>query len=84
MHALFGQALDHLQAELAQLDAGPRQIRIGLDQSGNVAGGWIAIHAQQQVRPRKIEEAQRVRLHELRAMHDFAQQLAPPSECAPP
>ncbi len=62
--------------ELAQLDAGARQLGIGLDHTDDVAGGGIGVHAQQQVGRGEIEEAEGMRLHELRAVHDLAQQLA--------
>ena len=75
MHALFRQSLDYRQPELAQLDTGARQLRIGFDQAGDIAGGRIAIHAQQKIGRREIEEAERVRLDHLSAVNDLAQQL---------
>ncbi len=84
MHALFRQSFDHRQPELAQLDAGARQLGIGFDQAGDVARGRIAIHAQQQIGRGQIEEAERVRLYDLGAVNDLAQQLRGARECAPP
>ena len=75
MDTLLGQAFDHQQAELAQLDAGARQLGIGFDETGHIASGGIVVHAEKQVGRREIEEAERVRLHDLRAVDDLAQPL---------
>ena len=73
MHALLGQPLDHLLTELAQGDAVPRQFRMLLEHPDHVAARRVVIHAQQNVGRRKMEKAQRVGLHELAAVHQFAQ-----------
>ncbi len=78
MDALLGKAFDDLQSEFAQLDAGPRQLGIGLDDADDVADCGIGVHAEQKIRGGKIEEAERMRLHNLRAVHDLAQQLRSP------
>ncbi len=65
---------DDLLAELAQGDAVARQVGVLLDHAQHVARGGIGIHAQQQVGRRKMEEAERVRLHELAAVQQLAQQ----------
>ena len=65
MHSLFGEAFDDLQTELAQLDAGARQLGIGLDHADDVADGRIGVHAEQQIGRGEIEEAERMRLHDL-------------------
>ena len=44
-----------------------------LDQARRCCAGRIAVEAQQQVGRREVEEAQRVRLHELRAVEQLAQ-----------
>ena len=73
MDALAGQPFDRLLAELAQRDAVARALGMLFDQAQHVAARRIGIHAQQQVGRREVEEAQRVGLHELRAMQQFAQ-----------
>ena len=50
-----------------------RQLGILFDQAENVAARRVGIEAQQQVGRRKVEEAERVGLHVLRAMDQFAQ-----------
>ena len=73
MDALPGQSLDHLLAELAQRDAVLGQLRMVLDDADDVAPRRIGIEAEQQVGRREMEEAQRMRLDDLAAMHDLAQ-----------
>ena len=73
MDALATQALDDLLAKLAQADAVARQLGILLRHSKDVAVRGIGVHAEQQVRRGKMEEAQRVRLHDLRQSEDAAQ-----------
>ena len=46
-----------------------------LQQARDVALGRIGVQAEQQVRGREMEEGQRMRLHELRAVEQFAQLL---------
>jgi hypothetical protein len=75
MHALFGEAFDDGEAELAQLDAGAGQLGIGFDDAGDVADGGIGVHAEEQVGRGKIEEAEGVRLDDLGAVDEFAQQF---------
>ena len=53
-----------------------RHLGMLFDQAEDVAVGRVGIEAQQQVGRRQMEEAERVRLHELRAVDQFAQ-LAP-------
>jgi hypothetical protein len=76
MHALFGQGFDNLQAEPAQLDAGACKVWIVFDQTEDVARCRIAVHAEQKIGGRKIEKAQSVRLEDLGAVDQFAQQLS--------
>ena len=45
------------------------------NQRQDIAGGHLGIHAQQEVGSRQIEEAQCVRLHNLGAMDELAQQF---------
>ena len=73
MDALAGQSLDHLLAEPAQRDAVPGELRMILDHADQVAPRRIGVEAEQQVGRRQMEEAQRVGLDDLPAMHDFAQ-----------
>ena len=68
MDALLGQALDHLLAELAQRNAVLGERRVVLDHADDVAPGRIGIEAEQQIRRREMEEAQRVRLGDLAAV----------------
>ena len=71
--ALAGHQLDGLLAELAQTDAAPREVRVGGEHADEVARRRVAVHAEQQVRRRQVEEAERVRLHDLREVQDAAQ-----------
>ena len=50
-----------------------RHLGIFFDQPENVAARRVGIEAQQQVRRREMEEAERVGLHELRAVDQLAQ-----------
>ena len=84
MDALLRQPLDHLLAELAQRDAVARQLGMLLDQPSDVAAGRVGVHAQQQVRRGEMEEAERVRLHDLRAVQQLAQLRGRRRECARP
>ena len=76
MYALFRQAFDDLLAELAQRHAGLGHLRAFFDQAEDVAVRRVGIETQQQVGRRKMEKAERVRLHELRAVDQFAQHHA--------
>ena len=71
--ALAGQPLDDLLAELPQPDAVARELRVGRDHAEDVARGRVGVHAEQQVGRGQVEEAQRVRLHDLREVEDAAQ-----------
>ena len=71
--AFPGQSLDHLLAEPTQCDAILGQLRIVLDDADDIASGRIGIEAEQQVGRREMEEAQRMGLDDLAAMHDLAQ-----------
>ena len=73
MDALAGQALDHLLPEPAQRDAVLGKLRMVLDHADDVAPCRIGVEAEQQVGRREMEEAQRVGLDDLAAMHDLAQ-----------
>ena len=54
-----------MQSELSQFDAIARQFRMLCDDAQDVACRWIGVHAKQKIGRRKIEEAQRMGLHEL-------------------
>src|SRR5579864_373902 len=73
MHALLGQSFHNKQAELAQLYALAREFRMAGNDSQHVPRSRIRVHPQKEVRSRKIEEAQSVRLHDLREVHKFTQ-----------
>ena len=67
------EPLDHLLAELAQRYPVPKRVRLLLEKPGHVALGRIGIHAKQEVRRRQVEERERMRLHELGHVEQFAQ-----------
>src|ERR1035437_2997319 len=67
------RALYDLLTELAQRHSGARHVRILFDQTEDVAVRRVAVEAQQQVRRGEMEKAQRVALHELRAVDQLAQ-----------
>ncbi len=73
MNALASEPLDDLLAELAQADAVERQLRIFLGDSEDIALRRIGVHAQKQIGRRKVEQAQSVRLRDLRQSEDAAQ-----------
>src|ERR1700686_2890756 len=72
MDALPAQALDDALAELTQANAIERELGILLRDSKDVAGGRIGVHAEQQVGRREVEQAQSVRLGDLRQSKDAA------------
>ena len=78
------QPLDDLLAEFAQRDAGARHVGIVFDEPEDVAVRGVGIEAQQQVGRGEVEEAQGVRLHELRAVDQFAQLARRPAGASPP
>src|ERR1035438_2050123 len=73
MDALAGEPFDGLLAELPQPDAVPADLGMGFDYAEDVAPGGVAIHAEQQIRRRQIEEAEGVRLHDLRQVQNGPQ-----------
>ena len=73
MDTLLRQPLDDLQTEFPQLDAQARQLGMLLDDADHVALGGIGVHAEQQIGRREIEETERMRLHELRAVQQLPQ-----------
>ncbi len=73
MHAFARQPFDHLLPELPQPNAVPSKLRMILDQPDDVAPRRIAVEPKQQIGRREMEEAQRMRLDHLAAMHDLAQ-----------
>ena len=73
MDALAPEALDDALAELPQANAVQRELGILLRDSKNVAGGGIGVHAEQQVRRRKMKQAESVRLRDLGQSEDAAQ-----------
>src|ERR1035441_1451413 len=73
VHAFLRQSLYDLLTELAQRHSGARHVRILFDQTEDVAVRRVAVEAQQQVRRGEMEKAQRVALHELRAVDQLAQ-----------
>ena len=75
MNPLAAQQFDDLLPELAQANAVARQLRMCVQHAKDVALGRIGIHAEQKIRRRQMEEAQRMRLHDLRQVHDAAQLL---------
>ena len=64
--ALAAQDFDDALPELPQPDAPARQVRIALGQAEDVALGRVRIEAQQQIGRGQVEEAQGVRLQDLR------------------
>ena len=64
--SLAAERFDDLLAELPQADAVARQLRVGLHQAEDVALRRVGVHAEQQVGRAEVEEAERVRLHDLR------------------
>ena len=73
MDALACQPFDRLLAEFPQRNAVAGALGLLVDQAEHVAARGIGIHAQQQVGRGKMEEAERVGLHELGAMDQLAQ-----------
>ena len=73
VNALSTQAFDDLLSELPQPDTVPRQLRISFEDSPQIALRRIGIHAQQQIGRRKMKNAERVRLHNLRHVENAAQ-----------
>jgi hypothetical protein len=65
MDAFAGQACDDLLAESAQRDAVLGKLWVVLDDADQVSPRRIGVEAEQQVRRREMEEAQRVRLDDL-------------------
>ena len=72
MDALAAEDLDDALAELAQADAAPREVVIDLGEPEQVALCGIGVHAEQQVRRRQVEEAERVALQCLGIVHEAA------------
>src|ERR1700735_1581723 len=72
MDALPCQACDDLLAKSAQRYAIFGELRVVLDDADQVSACRIGVEAEQQVGGREMEEAQRVRLDDLPAVHDFA------------
>ncbi len=66
-------SLDRLLTEPAQRDAVPGDFRVVLDHAEQIPPRRIGIEPQQQIGRRQMKEAQRVRLDDLTAMHDFPQ-----------
>ena len=66
MNPLASQSLDNLLTELAQPDAVEREGRMLLCDAKDVALSRVGVHTQQQVGRREIEQAQSVRLRDLR------------------
>ncbi len=75
MNPLAAQSLQHPLPELAQLDAVARHRRMLARHAQDVALRRIGVHPQQKIGRRKIEEAERVGLDDLRQVHDAAQLL---------
>ena len=73
MHAFLRQTLNDLKTELAQFNAIASQFGMSRDHPQHIPGGRVGIHAQEQVRGRKIEKAEGMRLHDLGAVQQFAQ-----------
>ena len=73
MHALAAQEANHLLAKATQADAVARYVGIFGDQPHDVAQRRITLHAQQQVGPTEVKEAQRMALHDLAPIHQAPQ-----------
>ena len=73
MDALAAEPLDDALAELAQADAVAGELGVLLRNAEDVAGGRIGVHAEQQVGRREMEQAQSVRLDDLRQFENAAQ-----------
>ncbi len=73
VYASSAQDADRLLAELAQADAVAGDVRMFLDQAGNIAQRRVAVHAEQEVRAAEVEEAQGVTLDDLAPVHQPAQ-----------
>ena len=84
MNALSAQPFDDLLAKLAQADAIQRQLGILLGHAEDIALRRVGIHAEQQIGRGKMEQAQRVRLRDLRQSKDAAQLVRRRAEFVPP
>ena len=73
MHLLAAQGLDDLLAELPHPDAHDREFGEVLRESRDVPYGRIGVEPEEKIRAREVEERQRVRLYELRHVHEFPQ-----------
>ena len=71
--ALVAEEFDDVLAKAAQANAGEAQLRLRGDDAEYMACRGVGLHAQQQVRRGKIEEAQGVRLDHLRQVQHAAQ-----------
>src|SRR5262245_13461226 len=66
---LAAQVLNDLLAELAEPDAAAREFAIGRDQADKIAPGGVAVESEDQVRRAKMEKTERMRLNDLRQVH---------------
>ncbi len=73
MDAFARQPFDDLLSKFTQRDTVAGAFGMLLDEAEHVAAGRIGIHAQQQVGSGKMEETERMRLHELGAVQKFPQ-----------
>jgi len=71
--ALAGESFDDLLAELAEADAAAAEFRIGPHDAEDVAVLGIGVHAEKEIGGGEIEEAESVRLENLREIQDAAE-----------
>ena len=72
VNAATAEHFDHLLPKAAQANPVTCDVRVLVDQPHDISFGRVAVHAEQQVRPAQVEEAQRVALHQLRPVHEPA------------
>ena len=72
MHPFAGSDAYHLLSELSQQHAALCRLRVRRGDADDVALGYLAVEAEQQVRRTEIEEMQRVRLQDLAVVHQPA------------
>src|SRR3974390_13196 len=72
VHTFLSKAFDKLQAKFTQFNAVASHFRIPGNDAEDIAGCRIGIHAEQKVGRGEVEEAERMRLHDLRKMNQLA------------
>jgi hypothetical protein len=69
VNTLAAQQPDRFLAKLAQANPSPGEVRVLGNQAHQVTLAGFAFHAEEQIRPAEVKEAEGVALHELGPIH---------------